>query len=152
MKITFKTDLQSVDWDEVKTRVAEDDFDNGRTPDQLKASFENSYATCLAFADDQIVGKARALSDGVCNAYIVDVWTYTPYRHQGIGRSLVKRVMIGAYALEVPTLYLYTPDRQKFYEHMGWSVLERTEYKGEEITIMSIEYPFGVNSHSTGIR
>ena len=90
MKITYKLDLLNVDWNEIKTRVAEDDFDNGRTPEQLQTSFENSFATCLAYADDQIIGKVRALSDGVCNAYIVDMWTYTPYRHQGIASEMMK--------------------------------------------------------------
>ena len=29
MEITYKLDLLNVDWDQIKARVAEDDFDNG---------------------------------------------------------------------------------------------------------------------------
>ena len=36
MKINYRTDLVHVDWDEMKAAVAVDDFDNGRTPDQLR--------------------------------------------------------------------------------------------------------------------
>ena len=90
MTITYKTTLEDVNWDEIKAKVKEDDFDNGRTPEQLKTSFKNSAVTCIAYAGDEVVGKARALSDGVCNAYIVDVWTYTPYRHQGIATKIMQ--------------------------------------------------------------
>ena len=72
-KIIYKTDLDRVDWTEMKTTLHQDNFDNGRSPEKLKISFENSYAVCIAYADNRIVGTARALSDGVCNAYLVDI-------------------------------------------------------------------------------
>ncbi|MGB0388982.1 MAG: N-acetyltransferase, partial [Ardenticatenaceae bacterium] len=72
-RITYQTDLQNINWHHLKAILAADRFDNGRTPCQLKQSFANSYATVFALVDGQVIGKARALSDGVCNAYIVDV-------------------------------------------------------------------------------
>jgi predicted GNAT family acetyltransferase len=117
MSITYKIDLEDVNWDDVKARVAEDDFDNGRTPAQLKTSFENSYATCFAYDGNAVVGKARALSDGVCNAYVVDVWTYTPYRHQGIASQMMLHLMK---KLDGQHVYLFTDDAQDFYEKLGF--------------------------------
>jgi len=117
MSITYKLDLENVNWEEVKARVAEDDFDNGRTPAQLKTSFENSYATCLAYDGDAIIGKARALSDEVCNAYVVDVWTYTPYRHRGIASQMMEHLME---KLEGQHIYLFTDDAQDFYAKLGF--------------------------------
>ena len=32
---------------------------------------------------------ARLLSDGVCNAYLVDVWTMSVYRRQGIASRMI---------------------------------------------------------------
>ena len=122
MNVTYKHDLQDVDWDEIKTKVAQDDFDNGRTPEQLKTSFENSFATCLAYADDQVIGKARVLSDGVCNAYVVDVWTYTPYRHQGIASQMMKCLME---KLDGQHVYLFTEDHTvPFYHQLGFKEWE----------------------------
>lgn len=118
MTIAYKFDLVNVDWDEVKAKVAEDDFDNGRTAEQLKRSFENSFAICLVYHDNQIIGKARALSDGVCNAYIVDVWTYTPYRRQGIASQIMKHLME---KLQGQHVYLFTDeDTVKFYAQLGF--------------------------------
>jgi predicted GNAT family acetyltransferase len=117
MTITYKFNLQGVDWEALKARLNEDDFDNGRTAEQLKTSFENSFAPCLAYDGDQIVGKVRALSDGVCNAYIVDVWTYTPYRKRGIASQMMKHLMT---KLQGQHVYLFTDDAIEFYKKLGF--------------------------------
>jgi predicted GNAT family acetyltransferase len=91
--VTYRTDLQGVDWPALKAALAADDFDNGRSPTQLRASFENSHAVALAIAGGEIVGTARALSDGVCNAYIVDVWTRTEHRRQGVATRMMTRLL-----------------------------------------------------------
>jgi len=122
MTITYKMGLVNIDWDEVKAKVAEDHFDNGRTAEQLKKSFENSFATCFAYDDNQIIGKARALSDGVCNAYVVDVWTYSPYRHRGIASQMMKHLME---KLQGQHVYLFTDeDTVKFYLQVGFKEWE----------------------------
>ena len=65
VEVNYKTDLEGVDWAEMKATLQEDAFDNGRSPEQLKVSFENSFAVCIAYADHRIIGTARILSDGV---------------------------------------------------------------------------------------
>ncbi len=115
--LTYKTDLDGVDWQEIKEKVAADDFDNGRTPAQLERSFRNSGATVIAYAGHQIIGKARALTDGVCNAYIVDVWTYTPYREQGVAKQMLATLFA---QLPGQHVYLFTDTAQGLYEKMGF--------------------------------
>ena len=39
--ITYDHDLAAVDWARLKDDLSADDFDNGRTPDELRRSFEN---------------------------------------------------------------------------------------------------------------
>ena len=90
--ITFSNSNDNVDWSALKRILAEDDFDNGRSPEQLRESFHNSFAVCFARHAGQIVGTARVLSDGVCNAYLVDVWTHTPHRKHGIAREMIRRL------------------------------------------------------------
>jgi ribosomal protein S18 acetylase RimI-like enzyme len=58
----------------------------------------------------------RALSDGVCNAYIVDVWTLTAYRKQGIARKMMERALEN---LQGQHVYLWTDDAQAFYDAIG---------------------------------
>ena len=117
--ISYKTDLADVNWDEIKAKVQADDFDNGRTPAQLEASFRNSGATVIAYAGAEIVGKARALTDGVCNAYVVDVWTYAPYRGQGIAKAMMEQLLA---QLPGQHVYLFTDTAKGLYEKVGFQV------------------------------
>jgi len=115
--ITYKTDLDGIDWVALTARLKADNFDNGRTPDQLRRSFENSFTYCFATAGDEIVGKVRCLSDGVGNAYIVDVWTYTPYRNQGVARRMMETVFE---RLPGQHVYLFTASAVEFYRKLGF--------------------------------
>jgi predicted GNAT family acetyltransferase len=116
-EITYETNLGDVDWAEMKATLAGDDFDNGRTPEQLRASFENSCAAVIAYEGGRIVGTARVLSDGVCNAYVVDVWTLTPYRKRGIARRMLETLEAG---LKGQHVYLFTDDAADFYAKLGY--------------------------------
>ena len=116
--ITYKLNCTHVDWAAMKQTLSEDDFDNGRTPEQLKVSFENSAVACIAYADGRIIGTVRALSDGVCNAYIVDVWTLSAFRRQNIARTMMEKVMA---QLPGQHVYLFTDDALDFYKKVGFT-------------------------------
>ncbi|MEC4814183.1 MAG: GNAT family N-acetyltransferase [Scytonema sp. PMC 1069.18] len=118
LNVRYKTNLDAVDWEQMKATLKTDAFDNGRSPKQLKQSFENSYATCIAYVDSQIIGTARVLSDGDCNAYIVDVWTLSAYRCQGIARTMMQILLD---KLKGQHVYLFTDDAPEFYRKMGFT-------------------------------
>jgi GNAT superfamily N-acetyltransferase len=116
-EISFTSDLEHVDWEAMKVVLQKDDFDNGRTPKQLQTSFENSFVCVIAYAPEGIIGTVRVLSDQVCNAYIVDVWTYSPYRRQGIGSRMMQ---ITLEKLPGQHVYLFTEDAEEFYRTLGF--------------------------------
>jgi predicted GNAT family acetyltransferase len=95
--VTIDALLDGIDWVQVKADLGTDDFDNGRSPAALRRSFEQSQHVRIARDGTRVVGMARLLSDGVCNAYLVDVWTSSSHRRQGIGSAMVR-----ALAGEVP--------------------------------------------------
>ena len=117
MTVLFTDALAGIDWYRAKTDLAADDFDNGRSPDALRRSFEHSQHVAVARDGDQVVGMARLLSDGVCNAYLLDVWTLSGYRHQGIASRMVRDL-----AARVPGQHigLQTDDAQPFYTGLGF--------------------------------
>jgi ribosomal protein S18 acetylase RimI-like enzyme len=117
MDIEYGHDLTNVDWPALKSTLAADHFDNGRTPDQLARSFANSHSAVLAYAGPRIIGTARVLSDGVCNAYVVDVWTLTEYRRRGIAREILRRLLA---PLRGQHVYLFTDDNVPFYKACGF--------------------------------
>ncbi len=48
--IALRDDCDGVDWEALKRDLAEDDFDNGRTPDELERSFRASARVVFAWA------------------------------------------------------------------------------------------------------
>ena len=109
--------LEGIDWTRCKTDLAADDFDNGRSADALRRSFAASQHVAIARAGDRVVGMARLLSDGVCNAYLLDVWTQTSYRRRGIATRMVEYL-----CEQVPGQHvgLQTDDMQAVYASMGF--------------------------------
>ena len=115
--ITFRSDVDGVDWHELRRDLIEDRFHNGRTTAQLEASFMNSQHVAIALDQSRCVGTARALSDGVGNAYIVDVWTKKDYRRQGIASELATRLTA---ALPGQHVYLQADDALDFWRAQGF--------------------------------
>lgn len=118
MAISFDAGLEGIDWERAKADLAADAFDNGRSAEALRRSFESSQHVAFARDGDRVVGMARMLSDGVCNAYVVDVWTHSAYRRRGIGSTLMRML-----AERVPGQHigLQTDDAQDFYRSLGYA-------------------------------
>jgi GNAT superfamily N-acetyltransferase len=116
-EIVFSSELDDVDWSALKQALVADDFDNLRTPEQYRVSHQNSHAVIFGRCDGQFVANGRILSDGVCNAYLVDIWTATPYRRRGVGREVVNRLLATVPGQHVG---LFTDDMQAFYETLGF--------------------------------
>jgi len=117
-EITFTRTTAGVDWVELKQLLHDDDFDNGRSPKQLAVSFESSHAVCFAWTQGKVIGKARVLSDGVCNAYLVDVWTHSAYRRAGIATAMVRCLLE-----DLPGQHVYLQaeaENLEFYRMLGF--------------------------------
>jgi predicted GNAT family acetyltransferase len=117
--VTYTYDVDGVSWQALKAALAADDFDNGRTPAQYAASHRASHAVGFAWAAGTVVGNARLLSDGVCNAYLVDVWTASPHRRQKIATTLVARLLSTVPGQHVA---LFTDDAEPLYASLGFAV------------------------------
>ncbi len=99
--------------------------------------------TFVALDGGTLLGSACLLADDMhqhrdLTPWLASVFVAPKHRGGGVGSALVRRVVAEARALGVETLYLYTPDRESFYARTVWSVMERTEYMGTEVVIMSI--------------
>jgi ribosomal protein S18 acetylase RimI-like enzyme len=117
MTVLVDNSLDGIDWAAARADLIADDFDNGRSPAALRRSFEQSQHVAIARDGDRVVGMARLLSDGVCNAYLVDVWAASSHRRQGIATRMM-RLLIDA----VPGQHigLQTDDAQALYESVGF--------------------------------
>jgi hypothetical protein len=66
--IRIDDSLAGIDWAQVKADLAADDFDNGRSPEALRCSFEGTRHIAIARDVNRVVGTARRLSSPVHSA------------------------------------------------------------------------------------
>jgi N-acetylglutamate synthase-like GNAT family acetyltransferase len=97
--------------------------------------------TFVACAGAQLLGSASLVFHDLdirpqYTPWLASVYVDSAQRSQGVGRALVRRVMQAARELAVPTLYLFTLDRETYYASLGWETIERTMYREKPIVIM----------------
>jgi N-acetylglutamate synthase-like GNAT family acetyltransferase len=100
--------------------------------------------TVVALEEDNVLGSASLIAHDMdtrmeLTPWLAGVFVGDAYRRRGIGAELVRRIMAEAGALEVPLLYLYTVHSERFYAALGWTLLERTAYRGHDVVIMTYE-------------
>ncbi len=91
-----------------------------RSRDDLAVAIANSDPVITAWDHDQLIGFARATSDGVYRATIWDVVIHPDYQGAGLGRKLVQTVLSHPKMCNVERTYLMTTNQQNFYERIGF--------------------------------
>lgn len=117
MAVHVDGSLEGIDWEQAKADLAADRWDNGRSAAALRQSFEQSRHVAFARDDGRVVGMARLLSDGVCNAFLVDVWTASGYRRQGVASKMIRLLLDAVPGQHVG---LQTDDAQALYASLGF--------------------------------
>jgi predicted N-acetyltransferase YhbS len=97
--------------------------------------------TLVAFSGEQPVGSASLkIQEMDTHTHLIhwlgNVYVLPEYRNKGIGSALVRRSVEEATRLSVEDLYLHTPDQEKMYSRLAWTVIERTHYRGLDVVIM----------------
>jgi GNAT superfamily N-acetyltransferase len=110
-------DLTGDPGDALKAFYVASGFCNGRTPAQYATAFANSVVR-LAYDGDQLVGVARAISDGVRCAAVFDVCVLPTYRGRGVGRMLMRSLVDGLPGQFVALIC--EPELRRFYEAAGF--------------------------------
>ena len=95
MNLEYQTNSSGVNWEELRQDLVKDEFNNGRTSKQLQLYFEKSQVQVYVFDGERCISTARALSDGVCNACVVDVWTQTGYGQRGVASRRLGKIVSG---------------------------------------------------------
>lgn len=97
----------------------------------------------VALQGETLLGSASLIDNDMdtrkdLQPWLASVYVAPEFRDRGVGSALVQRVVDEARALGIKTLYLFTPDRESLYARMGWKVIERTEYRGEQVVVMEL--------------
>jgi predicted N-acetyltransferase YhbS len=120
----------------------------------LKASFEQELRSLELFASNHnqgvaLVAKSDGEPIGTCllveseiepnhdvSPWLAGLFVVPEHRQKGAGAVLVRAIEDQARGRGVSRLYLYTTDAVGFYARLGWSVLDRTNWKGSDTALM----------------
>lgn len=120
----------------------------------LKASFEQELRSLELFASNHnhgvaLVAKSDGEPIGTCllveseiepnhdvSPWLAGLFVVPEHRQKGAGAVLVRAIEDQARWRGVSRLYLYTTDAVGFYARLGWSVLDRTNWKGLDTALM----------------
>jgi GNAT superfamily N-acetyltransferase len=120
----------------------------------LDASFEQELRSLELFVSEQsrgvaLVAKADGEPIGTCllveseiepnhdvSPWLAGLFVVPEYRRRGAGAVLVRAIEDQARQRGVSRLYLYTTEAVGFYARLGWSVLDRTNWKGFDTALM----------------
>lgn len=91
-----------------------------RSVEDLSIAIANSEPVVSVWDGEQLIGFARATSDGIYRANIWDVVIHPDYRGAGLGRKLVETVLSHPRMNRVERVYLMTTHQQSFYERIGF--------------------------------
>lgn len=94
-------------------------------PEKLLRAVENSLHVVTAWENDQLVGLARAVGDGVSILFVQDVLVHSSFHHGGVGTQLVA-MLLSAFP-DVRQVVLLTDDSPAsaaFYSSLGFSRAE----------------------------
>ncbi len=115
--ITITHDCDTIDWQALAELIECAPLVK-RDPADLRRAFANSYAACFAFLGGQLVGTARATSDGVYYATVLDVCVHPDFQGRGIGRLVVERLLARLPAHKV--FLTSVPGKEGFYKKLGF--------------------------------
>ncbi len=113
-------DRERIDVDAVHDFISTESYWGlGRAREPIVKAVSGSARVLGLYRDEQLIGFARAISDGITLAYLADVYVLANYRGRGLGTELVREMIDGSFG-DVRWM-LHTADAQGLYEKLGFS-------------------------------
>ena len=91
-----------------------------RRLEDLETAIDYSDPVVTVWNERQLIGFARATSDGIYRATIWDVIVHPDYQGAGLGRKLVETVLAHPRINRVERVYLMTTNQENFYQRIGF--------------------------------
>ncbi|MEW6563384.1 MAG: GNAT family N-acetyltransferase [Pseudomonadota bacterium] len=118
MTIVWKHQHEDMDWETLSElyRIAPL---GEKKPEELRTAYSNSRYKCFLYDAGKLIGAGRALADGIDCAYICDVAVHPEYQGQGLGKSIVAKLVEFSRGHKKIMLYA-NPGKEAFYQKLGF--------------------------------
>lgn len=101
-------------------------WDDGDILDSVVKIIHGSFCFYVAKDNGKIIGMARAISDGVSDAYIQDVTVIKEYRRKRVGTQLVNTIKDFLLKSGVSWIGVISePGAENLYPKLGFKVMEK---------------------------
>jgi GNAT superfamily N-acetyltransferase len=89
--------------------------------DELYAAISSSWYVLSAYDNDDLVGFGRIISDGALYALICDLIVKPSYQGQGIGSTLLNKLIVRCRAQQIRVIWLFSAKgKSSFYNNFGF--------------------------------
>ncbi len=100
--------------------------------------------TFIALENDEAIGTASIIKHDMdikkeLTPWLADVYVKEEKRGNKVATKLIQRVIKEAKDIDVKKLYLYTREAEGLYKKLGWEVIDRVNYYGDQVPIMVLE-------------
>jgi GNAT superfamily N-acetyltransferase len=102
-----------------------------RTREQVEAAIDGSWRVVGAYRGGELVGFARAFSDGVSSAYLSDVFVVGSARGSGLGKEIVREMIDNGPGVRFRWM-LHTVDAHSLYRQFGFEEHTKGHYLERE--------------------
>lgn len=98
-------------------------FQRRTDPAQLGAMVDGARWVLTAWHERELIGFARAISDGVSNAYVSAVAVRPDWQRRGVGRALMERLLAGREGVKF--VLRTSPEGEPLYRSLGFVDADR---------------------------
>ena len=125
-EIIYRDGCDAMDFRRVTEMLSKAYWCLGIDIDEIERCAENSALVVGAFdGEGRQIGYARAISDKVRFAYILDVYVDEGWRKRGIGQGMMRHMLAHPSLSGVYQWLLITRDAHEVYKKVGFSVVSR---------------------------
>jgi len=125
-EIIYRDGIATMDLTRVTEMLAKSYWCPGIGLDEVREGAENSALLIGAFDESgRQVGYARAISDKMRFAYILDVYVDEECRGRGIGQGMIRHMLDHPSMARVYQWLLITKDAHEVYKKVGFSPVSR---------------------------
>lgn len=123
--ITF-SDRKDIDLNVLAQFYSLAPWSQNRVVDDIRNMLRETDLVISVWAESQLIGFGRVLTDYVYRASIWDVIVHPDYQGQEIGTQIIDRIVLHPSLNRVELFWLCTMDKQSFYEKIGFSSKKQT--------------------------
>ncbi len=101
--------------------------------------------TYVVLENSSVIGSASIVKNDMktrmeYSPWLASVYVRPEHRDKGIGSKMVCHVMSVAEKNDFESLYLFTPDKESFYERLCWLTIHNEAFSNTQVSVMTLKF------------